>query len=35
VRQVAHLLGDLPVLGSIVYFGEDVAVDINHSATAI
>jgi hypothetical protein len=32
MRQIAHLLGDFPGLGSVVYFGEYVAVDVNHGA---
>jgi hypothetical protein len=30
MRQIAHLLGDFPGLGSVVYLGEDMAVDVNH-----
>jgi hypothetical protein len=34
-RHAAHGLGGLPILGAVVYFGENVTVDIDHSVRGI
>jgi len=31
--HVAHLDGDVPGFGAVIYFGQDVAVDIEHVAS--